>query len=568
MPKRYVVSQHGGWRTYPDITSALRAAEGSRSARIEINAGHYEETLAVRGAVELVALGDPGTVVVNPPHGKVLDASGSVTARGLVLVGRGADAVDCRTGTLTLDRVEVRAHDGVCVHARRNTAVNLMDSQFYYGRVLFAGASGSVERCRFVDSADNAVAVIEGARVSVQDSWIGGSALHGVRVSGAWAHVARCELTGTRRGAVCADARAELTVSDCAITAVHEDGLMFIEQSRGLVHGTRVTDAEYGIGVTTGADPVVRNCVFADCRETGITVHSAGRGTFEDCEIRDARVVSVLSSKGGAPRVTGCRISGGNVGIAIIEKSRGHFTRVDVQGLTNLALRVRDGSNAVFEEIRVAGCPAGLETLGDAATTAELTDSSIRDFDMTAVAAGGQSRVKLRRVSAERGLVGFGAVEESQLLVDDCTATTMTRSGAVAAGKATFIAQNLTVTGSAGLGLSCRDSVYVAVTGSHFSDCATGVSFEGSAGGQLVDCSVTGAEKGLAVLHNGLVELVSLRTRLRVVERPAEPTPPPVTTVVNNFNGPVIYGAVQNANLAWNNAHVVQQQTHTDGADA
>ena len=568
MPKRYVVSQHGGWRTYPDITSALRAAEGSRSARVEITAGHYEEMLAVRGAVELVALGDPGTVVVSPPHGKVLDASGSVTVRGLVLVGRGADAVDCRTGTLTLDRVEIRAHDGVCLHARRNTTVNLTDSQFHYGRTLFAGASGNVERCRFVDAVDNAVAVIEGARVTVQDSWIGGSALHGVRVSGAWARVARCELTGTRKAALCADARAELTVTDCAINGVHEDGLMFVEQSRGSVHGTRVNDAEYGIAVSNGADPVVRDCVFADCRETGVTVHSAGLGTFENCEIRDARVVSVLSSKGGAPRVTGCRISGGNVGIAVIEKSRGHFARVDVQGLTNLALRVRDGSNAVFEEIRVAGCPAGLETLGDAATTAELTDSSIRHFDMTAVAAGGKSRVKLRRVSAERGLVGFGAVEESQLLVDDCTATAMNKSGAVAAGKATFIARNLTVTGSARLGLSCRDSVYVDVADSQFHDCATGVSFEGSAGGRLVDCSVTGEAQGAAVLHNGLVELVSLRTSLRVVERPTEPAPPPVTTVINNFNGPVINGTVQNANLAWNNANVVQQQTHTDGADA
>ncbi|KUM78280.1 right-handed parallel beta-helix repeat-containing protein [Streptomyces curacoi] len=562
MLKRYVVSQRGGWRTCPDITSALRAAERARSARIEIMPGHYEEQLTVRGAVELVAVGEPGAVVVCPSQGTVLDASGSVVVRGLVLVGRDADVVDLQAGTLTLDRVEVRAHGGVCLHARRNTAATLTDSRFQYGRTLFAGAHGTVERCRFADAADNALAVIEGARVTVQDSSIDGSRIHGIRVSDAWAQLTRCEITGTEKAAVCGDTRAELNVTDCAITAVHADALMFIEQSRGSVLGTRVTDAEFGIAVTTGADPLVRGCVFAACRDSGINVHSAGRGTFQDCEVIDAGVVSVFSTKGGAPRVTGGRISGGNVGIAVIEKARGHFSDVDIQGLTNVALRVRDESRAVFENIRVERCPAGLETLGNAGTTAELVDSRIHDFDMAAVAAGGQSRITLKGVSAERGLVGFGAVEESQLRVHDCEVRAVRMGGALASGKATLLARNLTVTGSEGVGLSGQDSAYVDVADSRFDGCdSAGVSVLGSGGGVLRDCSVTGT-KGLAVLHNGLVELVSLRTSLRVVQRNTEPAAPPPTTVINNFYGPVFHEAVHNAQLAWNNAEVVQQQNN------
>lgn len=564
MLKRYVVSQRGGWRTYPDITSALRAAQRARSARIEIMPGHYEETLTVHGAVELAAVGDPGAVVVCPAGGTVLDVSGSVTVRGLVLVSRDADVVDVHAGTLALDRVEVRAHGGICVHARRHTSVTLTDSRFHYGRTLFAGASGIVERCRFADAADNAVAVIDGARVTVQDSTIDGSRIHGVRVSDAWAQLTRCEVTRTEQAAVSADTRAELTVTDCAITAVHADALMFIEQSRGLVQGTRVTDAEFGIAVTTGADPLVRGCVFADCRDSGINVHSAGRGTFQDCEVLDAGVVSVFSTKGGAPRVTGGRIRGGNVGIAVIEKARGHFSGVDVQGLTNVALRVRDESRAVFENIRVERCPAGLETLGNAGTTAELTDSRIRDFDMAAVATGGQSRVTLRGVSAERGLLGFASVEESQLQVHDCEVTAVSMGGAHASGKSMLLARNLTVGGSEGFGLGA-ESAYVDVADCRFHDCdGAGVSVLGSGGGRLVNCSVTGTN-GLGVLHNGLVELVSLRTSLRVVERTDQPAAPP-PTVVNNFYGPVFHEAVHNAQLAWNNANVIQQQTDQDGS--
>ncbi|WP_327319069.1 hypothetical protein [Streptomyces sp. NBC_01235] len=115
--------------------------------------------------------------------------------RGLGLVGRDADAgvVDCRAGTLALDRAEVRAHNGVCVHARPRTSVLLTASRFRFGRAVFAGSSGHVERCRFAGAADNAIAVIEGARVTVPGSRIDGSRIHGVRVSDAWAR-----LTGDR----------------------------------------------------------------------------------------------------------------------------------------------------------------------------------------------------------------------------------------------------------------------------------------------------------------------------------------------------------------------------------
>lgn len=251
--------------------------------------------------------------------------------------------------------------------------------------------------------------MIENARVLVRDSRFDGSRIHGVRVSDAWAHLVGCEVTGAEQAAVMADTRAELTVEGCTVVATHMAGLAFIEQSRGSVRGTRVTDAENGILVASGADPTVRGCVFADCRDTGIHVQDSGRGTFEDCEITGAGNVAVLSTRGGAPRVTGCRVSAGNVGIAVTDKARGHFTRVDVRGLTGVALRVWDESKAEFAQVRVERCPFGLETRGNGGTTAELTDARILDFDMAAVAAVGQSRVTLTRVTAQRGLLGFGA---------------------------------------------------------------------------------------------------------------------------------------------------------------
>ncbi|MEU6879537.1 right-handed parallel beta-helix repeat-containing protein [Streptomyces sp. NPDC046712] len=562
MVARYLVSPYGGRRAYPDITSALRAAAGrGRSALIEIAPGRYEETLTVHGEVRLTAVDGPGSVVVSRTRGAVLDASGSVSVHGLVLIGRDADVVGCHAGTLTLEHVEIRADNGVSVHARPNTSVTLRDSVILHGRTLFAGADGLVERCRFADAADNALAVIEGARVTVRDSRIAGSRIHGVRVNNAWAQLTACEFTGTGQAAVMADARADLTVAGCAITAVHGEGIMFIEQSRGSVDDTRVTDAQHGIGAASGADPVVRRCVFTACRDTGINVQTSARGRFEDCEVLDAGNVSVFSTKGGAPEVHGGRIVGGNVGVAVTDGARGRFTGIAIEGLTGTALRSFDDSRAVFEHLRVERCPTGLETQGSGGTTAELADTVFRDFRVAAVAAGGQSRVTLKRVTAERGTVGFGAAEDAQLFVHDSDVTAVDNGGAVAVGKSRLFARNLTVTGSDGIGLCGKDSAYLDVAESAFADCAiAGAVFDDECGGRLADCSVTGT-RGKGVQHNGRVDLVALHTSLPVVRKPDRQAEPAQTII---HTGLVIHGDVHGSQFAWGNENVIQQQTNEE----
>ncbi|WP_407548067.1 right-handed parallel beta-helix repeat-containing protein [Streptomyces sp. Pv4-95] len=566
MVARYVVSPRGGRRVYPDISSALAAAAGrGRPALIEIAAGRYDEALTVGGQVRLAAIDGPGSVVVSRPRGAVLDAFGAVAVHGLVLIGREADVVGCHAGTLTLEHCEIRAHNGVSVHARPNTSVTLRDSAILHGRALFSGAAGLVERCRFTDAADNAVAVIEGAHVAVRDSWIGGSRIHGMRVSDARAEVTGCELTGTGKAALMADARAELVMSGCTVNAVHAEAVMFIEQSRGSVEGLRVTDAEHGIGVASGADPVVRGCAFIECRDTGINVQTAGRGRFEDCEVRSAGNIAVFSTEGGAPEVHGCRISGGNVGIAVTDAARGRFSRVEIEKLTSVALRVLDGSRAVFEQVRVENCPSGMEARGNGGTTADLTDVGIRDFDIGAVTVLGQSRVTLTRVAAERGALGFGAGEEAQLFVHDCDVKAVSIGGAIGFDKARLVARNLTVTGAEAFGLCGKGSAYMDVADSEFTDCVgAGASFDDTCNGRLVDCGVNGT-RGVAVQDNGLVDLVSLRTSLPVVKQVVKPVERP-PMIVNNFHGPVFNAAVHGAQLAWNNNNVIQQQTNEDGS--
>ncbi|MEV5973738.1 right-handed parallel beta-helix repeat-containing protein [Streptomyces sp. NPDC051921] len=567
MVARYLVAPYGGRRAHPDITSALAAAaRRGRPALIEIEAGRYDEQLTVRGDVQLVAKGGPGSVVVGRASGPALEAvGGSVRVHGLVLVGRDTDVVGCTAGALTLERTEVRAPGAVCLYARTGTTVTLRDSTFLNGRVLFEGAGGLVERCRFTDADNNGLVALAGARLSVRDSRFEGAEVHGVRVSGAWAEVTGCELTGTGLAAVMADTQARLMVADCVISDVRTDGIAYVERSGGSVDRTRVDGAEHGIAVTSGADPVVRGCAFVGCRDTGINVRTAGRGRFEHCEVVEAGNVAVHVTEAGAPEVLDCRVTRGNVGVAVVEAARGRFGRLRIEDLTSVALRVTGGGKAVFEQVTVERCPTHLETQGDGGTTAEVTGAVLRDFSMSAVETLGRSRVTLRGVSAERGMVGFAAAEESQLFVYDCDVRAVSVGGAAAMGKGRLVARNLTVTDSEGIGLLTRESARVDVADSEFADCETaGAAFQGMSAGRFADCAVTGT-RGLGVLHNGLVELTSLRTSLRIVKQEPEPEPQP-TIVHHHQHGPVINGPVSRTQFIWGNGHVNQRQINEEGA--
>lgn len=568
MVAKYLVSPHGGRRAFPDITSALSAAaRRGRAALVEIAPGSYEETLRIQGEVQLVALDGPGSVIIRPPRGAALQTAGSVRVQGLVLIGRNTNVVSCDAGTLTVDNSEIWGHGGVGLRARPSTSAILTDSVVLHGRIVFAGAAGAVERCQFTDAADNAIAVVEGADVSVRGTRVEGSRNHGIRVSDARAQVSDCELTGTGAAAVVADTRAELTVTDCTISAVHAEAIIIIKQSRGFVSGTRVTDAQHGVAVASGAGAVVRDSTFAKCRDTAINLATAGRGRFENCEVFDAGNVAVFASQGGVPEVNGIQISRGNVGIVVTNTARGHFSRVEVEDLTSVALRVHDGATAVFEQVRVNRCPSHLETRGGAGTVAEVNSAAFRDFDMSAVEALGQSRVTLKNVTAERGLAGFGVAEGAQLFAYDCDITSVRAGAVVAMGKARVVAKNLNVTGSEALGLYGRDSAYLDVSNSTLVDCvAIGAKFDDACRGRLVNCSVIG-KRGMAVRSNGGIDLVDLHTPLSVVSeatKPVETSP----TVVNNYDGPVFHSAVHEVQLAWNNNKITQQQVSEVEPDA
>jgi hypothetical protein len=593
-------------RAYLTIGAALQAARNLRKpVRIEIEPGRYQESLSFGGDVELVPVDGPATVTIASAQGPVVDGWGQVRLSELVLVGSGDQAVRCSAGTLVVERSQIQGLGGVSMWAAAGTSVTLRECLVGSGRVVFSGAEGVAERCDFTNSSTNAVAVIEGAVVRLQGCRIDHPRFHAVRVTAAQATVVGCAVTGTGSDSIYADKQARLDVKDCRITASQSGGVSYIEQSTGSVEGTMVSESEHGIATQTGGRPVVRDCVFRDCRDTGIIVNSKGLGQFENCEVVRAGNVAVFATTGGSAVLAGCRVVGGHVGIALID-GRGRFDRCDITGVAAVALRVWQGSTAEFSHIRVVGSLVGLDTSGAGGTKATLLDSDFREIGRIGVSVLEQGRVTLRNSSFRGGLGGLSAGGEAQLLAYDCRVEQTNGGGVIAAGKSVLTAERLTVAQPGLYGLAGQDSAWLDVKDSEFGDTRfIGVTTSGSCGGHLVRCSVTGT-RGSSVVHNGRVVLTDLRSELPVTEHaPESPpesaqqivnyftgpvfnaavynpllvqddfvvperTPMPDTTpsegssVTNNYHGPVIHGEVSNAQLAWNNNTVHQNLGHVE----
>ncbi|MEU6136356.1 right-handed parallel beta-helix repeat-containing protein [Nocardioides sp. NPDC047086] len=304
-------------RGHATIGAALAEAAGSlRETRILIEPGTYDEQLVVRGNVSLIAR-DPGSVTIRSTAGQVLDSDGMGRLAGLRFQADAGEAVVCRGGSLEAHHIDVETRGHIALWAAPGTRVEARDSTFRGGRVLFAGAVGTVGSCELFDCPDNAIAVIEGARLDVRDCRIERPRHSAVCVeagSSATIHSGRfVSCYDTMVAVIGAAARAEIdgTIIEDTGTAIG-----FAEVAAGSVRNVTVRQARHAFSSRSGANPTVNDCEFLDCVETGVNISERGAGTFSDCVIRDP------GRSGCSSRVTALRWVIGARSTSVAARSR------------------------------------------------------------------------------------------------------------------------------------------------------------------------------------------------------------------------------------------------------
>ncbi|MFD7644602.1 right-handed parallel beta-helix repeat-containing protein [Kitasatospora sp. NPDC059795] len=518
----------GRGAAHRSLASALRAAPPDRPLRLLIEPGRYREPgpLVLSGTVELAAADGEGQVVIETPEQSPLECEGDVTLDSLTVQGRGAVTV-LATGRLELRRCRI---DGLGEHALlagQGAELIVRDCEITAGRTELVGATGTLERTAFRGASGHALVLRERAKAVVTDCTVTDSRGRGIDVTASTAEIRGCEFRGTGDAAVAAGDHAEVQVLGCRIDEVHATGLAFDRQARGTVQDTTVSGATTGLYVARGAEPKVRDCLFAHCRDTGVLVEDQGRGRLEKCRIENAGRHGISVASGGVPVVEDCAVAFGGTGVSV-HKARGDFTRLRVHDQAESAVEVQEGSVVELAELRLERCQYGVNGRGTGVTI-RLVGAVMADMVESGLLLQNTARATVEHITVERaGLFGLNCRDDSRLTARDCTVTKAGEAGLLAIGSTSVEIDRLEVTASRDKALWVRNNSQVVLTAVRVHGAGSdGVRFEDNVYGSLTDCEVTGCE-GEPVVSNDRVQLEDVRTGA-TVEDILQPEAGPIT---------------------------------------
>ncbi|MFJ5925497.1 right-handed parallel beta-helix repeat-containing protein [Kitasatospora sp. NPDC092948] len=494
------------------LASALRAAPSDRPLRLLIEPGRYREAgpLVLSGTVELVGAAGDGQVVIEAPEQSAVECAGDVTFDSLTVEGRGPAAVAV-TGRLELRHCRIDGPGEHALLAGQGAELIVRDCEILAGRTELAGATGTLERTAFRSARGHALVLKDRAKAAVTDCTVTDSRGRGIDVTGSTAEIRGCEFRGTGDTAVAVGDHSAVQILGSRIDEAHATGIAFDHQAHGTVQDTTVSGATVGLYLARGADPKVRDCLFAHCRDTGVLVEDQGRGRLERCRIENAGRHGIGVASGGVPTVDDCAVAFGATGVQV-HKARGNFTRLRVHDHSDSAVEIQEGSVVDLAELRLERCQYGVRGVGTGVTV-RLVGAVISDAAGSGLLLENTARATAEQLVVERpGLFGLNCRDDSRLTAHDCTVTKAGEVGLLALTSTTVEIDRLEISGTRGRAVRARNNSQVVLTRVRVHGAGgDGICLEDNVYGSLTDCEVTGCT-GEAVVSNDRVLLENVRT--------------------------------------------------------
>lgn len=317
----------GGQGQCLSLKVALRQAKAG--TEILVLPGVYRESLVVDKDVAILALGEPGEVIIQATSGPALVVqTPAVTLRGLTLQGPAGEAVlKVNSGSARVEGGRILAFPGAGVEVAPGAQVFLEEVAVGPGTGIalrvrgrgqatlvgttLQGESGAVEveaegraqltGCRLMDSRFAGLLALEHSQVVVESSDIGNHACAGVHVlAGANVVLRQCRLVGNAGFGVSVMDRGLATLEGCQVQANGGAGL--------LIH--------------RGATVQARNCTFSEGRSLGVDCADGGQGVLDACEIAGNAGAGVQVESGGSLLLVRCSLNEGrDTGLLLMEDS-------------------------------------------------------------------------------------------------------------------------------------------------------------------------------------------------------------------------------------------------------
>ena len=317
----------GGQGQCLSLKVALRQAK--TGSEILVLPGVYRESLVVDKDVVILALGEPGEVIIQANSGPamVIQAQ-SVTLRGLTLQGpAGAAVLSIKSGSTRVEGGQILGFQNAGIEVATGAQISLGEVVIGPGigtalRVLgrgqatlvgttLQGESGGVEvegegrvqltGCRLMDSRFAGLLALEQSQAVLESCDIGNHLCSGVHVlAGANVVLRQCRLVGNAGFGVSVMDRGLATIEGCQVQANGGAGL--------LIH--------------RGATVQARNCTFSEGRSLGVDCADGGQGVLDTCEISGNAGAGVQVEPGGSLLLVRCSLNEGrDTGLLLLEDS-------------------------------------------------------------------------------------------------------------------------------------------------------------------------------------------------------------------------------------------------------
>ncbi|NWJ40428.1 MAG: protein kinase [Geothrix sp.] len=322
----------GGQGQCLSLKVALRQAKAG--SEILVLPGVYRESLVVDKDVAILALGEPGEVIIQASSGPALIIqTQAVTLRGLTLQGPAGEAV-----------LKVKS------------------------------GSARVEGGRILGFQDAGVEVDSGAQVSLEEVVIGPGAGTALRVGGrGQATLVGSTLQG-EAGGVEVEGEGRVQLTGCRLVDSRFAGLLALEHSQVVAESSDIGNhACAGVHVLAGANVVLRQCRVAGNAGFGVSVMDRGLATMEGCQVQANGGAGLLIHRGATVQARNCAFSEGrSLGVDCAEGGQGVLDACEIAGNAGAGVQVEPGGSLLLVRCSLnEGRDTGLLLMEDSDVTLE-----------------------------------------------------------------------------------------------------------------------------------------------------------------------------------------------------
>jgi nitrous oxidase accessory protein NosD/predicted Ser/Thr protein kinase len=334
---------------------ALRQARAG--TEIEVLPGTYREALVVDKDVVIMALGEPGEVIIEGVGGPAMVLSARhVTLRDLVLRTHeeAAAAVQITSGAPVLDRCVLQGGRA--------------------GLLLDKGAQIRMQGGAVRGFQEGGVRLAPGGMATLLNVEVGPGGGVGLWLgprSQAMADECRFSAEG---GGVEVETDARVQLGHCQLVGSQFAGLLALERSHAVLDGCELTDhAATGVHILAGANVLLRDCQVAGNAGFGISVMDRGLATLEGCRVQGNGGAGLLIHHGATVQARNSAFSEGKaMGVDCAEGGQGVLDGCDISGNAGAGVQVEPGGSLLLVRcVLKDGRDTGLLLLEDSQVTLE-----------------------------------------------------------------------------------------------------------------------------------------------------------------------------------------------------